>query len=149
MSTVAKVTCLFRGLRVPDILDCIQRTALGVKDCARNLRDNLIVKNYFATTEVQKTTASTYVRVGEIYEGVTVMDQAVRGLNNRCQQIDSDIVELKDFISEQIKDALASKNGLFQMLKDVVSGKQSSCMPIDSDTYPIQAFIVMSSKNGR
>jgi len=59
----------------------------------------------------------------EIRDGVTAMDQAVRGLDNRFQEIDSNIVELKGFISERINDALASKNRMFQMLKDVVSGK--------------------------
>ena len=125
MCTVSKVTSLFRGFRVQDILDCIQRKARGVEGFARNLQDGLVVKNYLATKAVQKTTATTQVRAEEIYEGVSGMDQAVRGLDDRCQEIDSHIVELKDFISEQINDALASKNGMFQMLKEVVSGKQA------------------------
>ncbi|KAN0091876.1 hypothetical protein V8E51_017723 [Hyaloscypha variabilis] len=118
---LTKMTCLFRGFRVQDILDCIQRKARGVEAFARNLQDGLVVKSYLATQEVQKTTTSTHVQVREIYEGVTAMDQAVRGLDNRCQEIDSNIIELKDFISKQINDALTSKNGMFQMLKDVVS----------------------------
>jgi hypothetical protein len=120
---VAKVTSLFRGFRVQDILDCIQRKVRGVEVFARNLQDGLVVKNYLATTEVQKMTATTQVQVEKIYGGVSAMDQVVRGLDDRCQEIDSNIVELKDFISEQINDALASKNGMFQMLKDFVSGK--------------------------
>jgi hypothetical protein len=94
-----------------------------VEACGRNLQDGLIEKNYLATEEVQKVTTTTQVQVMEIRDGVTAMDQAVRGLDNRFQEIDSNIVELKDFISEQINDALASKNVMFQMLKDVVSGK--------------------------
>jgi hypothetical protein len=93
-----------------------------VEACGRNLQDGLI-ENYLATEEVQKVTTTTQVKVMEIRDGVTAMDQAVRGLDNRFQEIDSNIVELKDFISEQINDALASKNRMFQMLKDVVSGK--------------------------
>jgi hypothetical protein len=100
---------------------------------ARNLQDGLIVKNYHATQDVKKTTESTHVQVQEIYEGITAMDQAVRGLDDQYQRIDSNIVELKDFISEQINDALASKNGMFQMLKDVVSGKVACCPQEDSD----------------
>jgi hypothetical protein len=123
MCTVAKVTSLFRGFQVQDILDCIKRKARGVELFARNLQDELIVKNYLATQSVQKVTATTQLKVEEIYEGVLAMDKVVRGLNDRWQGIDSNIVELKDFISEQINDALASKNGMFQMLKDVVSSK--------------------------
>jgi hypothetical protein len=123
MCIVAKVTSLFRGFQVQDILDCIQRKAKGVEVFARNLQDGLAVKNYLATKAIQKTTATTQVQVKEIYEGITAMDQVVRGLDDRCQEIDSNIIKLKDFISEQINDALASKNGMFQMLKDVVSGK--------------------------
>jgi hypothetical protein len=137
---VAKMTCLFRGFRVQDILDCIQRKARGVEAFARNLQDGLVVKSYLATQEVQKTTTSTHVQVREIYEGVTAMDQAVRGLDNRCQEIDSNIIELKDFISEQINDALASKNGMFQMLKDVVSGKVASPCYHNSDAHSRQFF---------
>jgi methyl-accepting chemotaxis protein len=116
------MTCLFRGFRVQDILNCIQRKAGAVETCARKLQDEVVVKNYLTTREVQKATATTQVKVDEIYEGVTAMNNAVRGLDSRYQEIDSNIVELKDFISEQISDALASKNGMFQMLKDVVSG---------------------------
>jgi len=90
---------------------------------ARNLQDGLVIKNYLATKDVQKMTATAQVKVEEIYEGVSAIDQVVRGMDNRCQEIDSNIVELKDFISKQINDALATKNGMFQMLKDVVSGK--------------------------
>jgi hypothetical protein len=90
---------------------------------ARNLQDDLVVKNYFATKEVQKMTATTQMQVKETYEGVLAMDQVVRGLDNRCHEIDTNIVELKDFISDQINDALANKNGTFRMLKDYVSGK--------------------------
>ena len=120
---VAKVTCVFRGFRVQDILHCIQREAKRLEAFARNLQDGLVVKNYHATQDVKKTTESTHVQIQEISEGITAMNQAVRGLDDQYQRIDSNIVELKDFISEQINDALASKNGMFQMLKDVVSGK--------------------------
>ena len=41
---------------------------------AKNLQDGLVVKNYFATKEVQKMTATTQVQVEEIYEGVSAMD---------------------------------------------------------------------------
>jgi hypothetical protein len=106
---VAKVTSLFRGFQVQDILNCIQRKARGVEAYAKTLEDGFVVKNYLVTKEVQKTTATTQVQVDEIH--------------GRCQEIGSNIVELKGFITEQINDALASKNGMFQMLKDVVSGK--------------------------
>lgn len=115
--------------------------------CGRNLQDGLIEKNYLATKEVQKVTTATQVQVTEIREGVTAMDQAVRGLDNRFQEIDSNIVELKDFISEQINDALASKNGMFQMLKDVVSGKVT--IPVtESGAHSRQSFYATNQSQG-
>jgi phage shock protein A len=199
MCTVAKVTSLFRGFQVQDILDCIRRKARGVEMFARNLQDGLLVKNYLATKEVQKMTATTQVQVEEIYEGVSAMDQVVRGLDDQCQEInssiaelknclatkeaqkmkaatqvqveeiyegvsvmdhivrglddqrqeiDSNIDELKDFISDQINDALASKNGMFQMLKDVVSGKLARLRTEDFSTHSRQFFYALSKNRG-
>jgi hypothetical protein len=101
---------------------------------ARILQDRLAVKNYLTTSAVHKVTATTQLQVEEIYQGMSAMDQVVRGIDGRCQEVNSNIAELKDFISEQIKDALASKNGMFQMLKDVVSGKLESQLLGSSST---------------
>lgn len=135
MYTAAKVTSLFRGFLVQDILDCIKRRARAVEVFAKNLQDRLVVKNYLVTNAIHSVAATTQMQVEEIYQGVSAMDQVVRGMDSRCQETNSNIVELKDFISEQIKDALASKNGMFQMLKDVVSGKQGSKLLRNSNAH--------------
>lgn len=119
---MAKVTSLFRGFRIQEILDCIQRKSQAVENYARTLQDGLTVENYLIAKAVHKTTEKTQQHVEGIHQNLTAMDQVVRGIDDRCQKFDSNFVDLKEFIAAQINDALASKNGMFQMLKDVVSG---------------------------
>jgi hypothetical protein len=122
ISTVVKVTNLIRGFQVQDVLDRIQRKARTVETFAGIVQDGLAVKNHLTTQVIEKVTTKTQVEVEEIHGDVSSIRQVVHGLDDKCAKLDSNIVGLRSLISEQINDALASKNGMFQMLKDVVSG---------------------------
>lgn len=113
---VAKMSSLFRDFRCQDILKVIHIKASKVEMSARNVQDGLVVENYLVTKEVEKTTTRTEGKVEQ-------MQESVRGLDNKIQEVDAALEKLNDLLSNQINDALASKNSLYQMLESYVSGK--------------------------
>jgi hypothetical protein len=120
--TVAKVTSPFRGFKAEELLSLIQRCARRLEAYARDLQDSLVVEIYHDTEVIKKTTNNVQVHVKEIHQNIS----DVRDMNAQYgERMDTRIDELKDFCARQISLALESQNGLYQMLKDVVSGERS------------------------
>lgn len=120
--TVAKVTNPFRGFKAGQLLSLIQTSATRLEAYARDLQDSLVVEIYHGTEIIKKNTNKVQVHVEEIHQSIS----DVRDMNAQYgERMDSRIDELKDFCARQITDALESQNGLYQMLKGVVSGKLS------------------------
>jgi hypothetical protein len=120
--TVAKVTNPFRGFKAEELLSLIQGSARRLEAYARYLQDSLVIEIYHDTEVIKKTTDNVQVHVEEIHQGIS----DVRDMNAQYgERMDSRINELKDFCTRQITYALESQNGLYQMLKDVVSGELS------------------------
>ena len=118
--TVAKVTSPFRGFEAEELLSLIERSARQLEAYARNLQESLVVDIYHDTEVIKKTTNNVQVHVKEIHQSISY----VRDMNAQHEErMDSRINELKDFCARQITYALESQNGLYQMLKDVVSGE--------------------------
>ena len=124
---MTKVFVPFKGFKVDELLSYVQRSARRLEAHAQVLKDDLIVKIYHGTESVKETSNDVQVRVKEIHRSVSAVGQNVRNISARYEQheerIGSRIDELKDFWEQQIQDALASQNGLFQMLRDVVNGE--------------------------
>jgi hypothetical protein len=118
--TVTKVTCPFRSFEAEELLSLIQRSARRLEAYTRDLQDSLVVEIYHDTEVIKKTTKNVQEHVKEIHQSIS----DVRNMNAQCgERMDSCINELRDFYARQITYALESQNGLYKMLKDVVSGE--------------------------
>jgi hypothetical protein len=131
--TMTKITNPFRGLKVEELLSCVQKRARLLEAHARELRDSLIFEIYHDTEAIKKTNNNVQMRVEEIHKSVSAVGQDVHGISAQYEKhekrLGSRIDELQEFWAEQIHDALESQNGLFQMLKDVVYGENMSLLP--------------------
>ncbi|RDW60319.1 hypothetical protein BP5796_11925 [Coleophoma crateriformis] len=126
---LAKLTNPFRGFKVEELLPCIQQSAMRLEAHARDLRESLIVEIYHDTEVIRKTSNAVQLRIEEIHKSVSAVGQDFRDMSTQNEQheerMDSRVNDLKEFCAQQIRYALGSQNGLFQMLKDVVSIFQS------------------------
>jgi hypothetical protein len=131
---VTKITSPLRGFRADELLSRIHRSSKKVENLARDLQDNLAVETYYDAEIIKETTRNTEVHVKEIKESITAVGKDIRELNVwQEERMDSHMEELKQFCARQIEDALASQNGLFHMLKDVVSGNSMLPMTIEGE----------------
>lgn len=123
VNVVAKFIDPFRGFKAEDLLLCIQKSARRLEAYARDLQDRLVVDIYHDTDHIKHTADNVQVQVKEIRQSLSDVHQDVRGISVQCEEImGSQIEDLKQFCARQIDYALESKNGLFQMLTEFVSG---------------------------
>lgn len=111
-SIVAKLIGPFRRLTAEELISLIKRSAAKVESCASNLRDDMIVGNFWVAKDVQKTSQVIQVNVEEINDGMSIVDQRLMQLQER-----------QHYMSQQLEDAMTSQNGLFDVLQDFVFGK--------------------------
>ncbi|RDW84236.1 hypothetical protein BP6252_01826 [Coleophoma cylindrospora] len=147
---LAKLTNPFRGFKVEELLPCIQQSAMRLEAHARDLRESLIVEIYHDTEVIRKTSNAVQLRIGEIQKSVSAVGQDFRDMYAQYEQheerMDSRVDDLKEFCAKQIRYALGSQNGLFQMLKDVVSIFQSGEQePELNKTHPLSPSLRESS----
>jgi hypothetical protein len=134
---VTKVTNPFRGFKAEELLSFIQRIARRLENYAHELQESLVVDIYHDTEVIKKTTNNVQVHVKEIHQSISdVWDMSVQ----HEARMDSRIDELKDFCARQITCALESQNGLYQMLRDVVSGKYHAPVTNERIADPIELF---------
>ena len=140
---MTKITNPFRGLKVDELLSCVQKSARLLEAHARELRDSLIFEIYHDTEAIKNTNNNVQMRVEDIHKTVSAVGQDVHGISAQYEKhekrLGSRIDELKEYWAEQIHDALESQNGLFQMLKDVVYGEKP--VPI-TDAHLTHPFLV-------
>lgn len=118
--TVSKVTCPFRGFKAEELLLLIQRSARRLEVYTRDLQDSLVVEIYHDTEVIKRTTNNVQEHVKEIHQSIS----DVRDMNAQYgERMESYINELRDSYARQITYAHESQNGLYKMLKEVVSGE--------------------------
>lgn len=104
---MAKLARPFRSAQAERLLDAVRNDAKRVQTCARRLSEHL-------NNEAARITKE---HVEEIQDGV-------RGLQEHFQGMDA----MQQDIREMVNFALASQEGMFQMLSDVVDSKNPTLL---------------------
>ncbi|KAK0124166.1 hypothetical protein ONS95_009148 [Cadophora gregata] len=74
---VAKVTSLFRGFDLPDMLALIKRKSLAVDSLARDLQDELVFETCLATRKIQEVTANTHSGVEKLQVAILKLQHLI------------------------------------------------------------------------
>jgi hypothetical protein len=120
-SKVERARSPFRSFGIDNLLDVIKQSVDQVRGCSGRRRDEFIVGTYQGVQSITKTAQATLVEARDISRDVSDVVNGVAGLKEQCHEIDSRIVDLfeqQQFMYRQMKDAMSSQTGLFQLLRD-------------------------------
>ncbi len=146
----AKIARAFRSIDGEELLSSIRSKCKKIETRARNLQGDVIFDIHRHTESIHEISKTTNGMVGEIdvqYKEIVGMSQTTQEqigkIDDQYKDIDNRIFQLQRTVDQQLNDAIHSQNTMFQMLKEVVSGKLNH--PIDKPVSLIPASVFLQA----
>jgi len=118
---VARVKSLAQSADIKGMLNNIQRSANQVKALAQDIVDATIMQLNIETGEILETATETNNEVKSMHEAMAIVARGVTALNSQCGDIDFRLGEVLEFFMQQLSNAVACQNGLYNLLRDKVA----------------------------